>query len=233
MATLQLKIENGFFVGSNNVYLDELEPTHAIGNGWDCVIKEDGTIECNAVRDYSDGEHSMRYVIMSNGYAKLTLKVSGQKPKVIRKGFVVPRGQKLVSGIIGLAGGYIDNRYAYFRDSSFQEFLDKYGITAVKHEDPNHSYVVRHAEYGGGYCFCNLTTDGTVADVGFDLGRSEEWAEENPGTCASECDYHKEVTGATWVVVEKRQWEGDNKNYSKILYTLADPTTLELPKKEG
>ena len=75
MATLQVRIENGFFVGTNGCYVSMVEPTHIIANGWDCLIDEDGNIKCDAVRGYSDGEHSMKYVIQPNGFAKLTLNV--------------------------------------------------------------------------------------------------------------------------------------------------------------
>ena len=56
MATLQVRIENGFFVGTNGCYVSTVEPTHVIANGWECLIDEDGTIKCDAVRGYSDGE---------------------------------------------------------------------------------------------------------------------------------------------------------------------------------
>lgn len=115
MATLKVKMKDGFFVGSNNVKLEHLEPTHVIGNGWDCIITENGTVECKSIKNHMDGEHSIRYMILSNGYTKLTKKLPGQKPQVLRKGFVLPRGEKITFGTIILTGGEIKERYAYFR----------------------------------------------------------------------------------------------------------------------
>ena len=146
MATLKIKLENGAFAEVQGVqYCEKKEPMHIIANGWDCSIKEDGTVFCESSKEYSDGVHTMRYVIQLNGFAKLTLKRPRSKVETLRKGFVIPKGAKLSEGLLGLAGGYIDERYAYFRDGSFQKFLDNHGISAVKRENPNRSYRLRSA----------------------------------------------------------------------------------------
>lgn len=225
MATLQVRIENGFFVGTNGCYVSMVEPTHIIANGWDCLIDEDGNIKCDAVRGYSDGEHSMRYVIQPNGFAKLTLKVPYDKVKTLRKGFVVPKGSKLSDGLLGLAGGYIDERYAYFRDGSFQKFLEEHGISAVKHEDPNQTFSIRNARYGGGECYSHLITDGKVEQQGYNLGRTESWEESCPGTCAYEGNEYLKVTGSTWTIHKQTQHEGNSHNCFRILYTLEKDLT--------
>ena len=49
-------------------------------------------------------------------------------------GFVVKKGEIFGNGTLGLSDGFIDNRYTFFREKSFQKFLCKYGITAVLHE---------------------------------------------------------------------------------------------------
>ena len=225
MATLQVRIENGFFVGTNGCYVSTVEPTHVIANGWECLIDEDGTIKCDAVRGYSDGEHSMRYVIQPNGFAKLTLKVPDDKVKTLRKGFVTPKGTKLSDGLLGLAGGYIDERYAYFRDGSFQKFLEEHGISAVKHENPNQTFSIRNARYGGGECYSYLLTDGKVEEEGYSSGRTESWEESCPGTCAYEGNEYLKVTGATWAIHKQTQHEGDSHNCFRILYTLEKDLT--------
>ena len=111
---------------------------------------------------------------------KLTLKVPYDKVKTLRKGFVVPKGSKLSDGLLGLAGGYIDERYAYFRDGSFQKFLEEHGISAVKHEDPNQTFSIRNARYGGGECYSHLITDGKVEQQGYNLGRTEKLGRKLP-----------------------------------------------------
>ena len=226
MATLKITIENGFFSNTNRCYLHLFEPTHVVANGWDCIIREDGTIICDAVRNYSDGEHSIRYKISPNGYAKLTFKLAGGRVKTLKEGFVLPKGVKLSAGLIGLSGGNIDNRYAYFRDASFQQFLDRFGITAVKQQNPNTLYTVRNAMYGGGRCRSNIQSDGKIVKLDYDLGRTKQWEKENPGTCASEVDITYQVTGATWAILSQTQHEGDRHNHSRILYTLEKNVTV-------
>jgi hypothetical protein len=161
----------------------------------------------------------MRYEIAKNGFARLTLKVEGQPLQTLRKGFVLPRGAKLTDGVIGLAGGYVDERYAYFRDGGFQKFLDKFGITAVKHEDPNQTFVVRNARYGGGECRSSLVSDGNMTETGYDSGRTDGWHDSCPGTCAYEGETSYEITGATWAIHTQNQDEGDCHNYTRILFT--------------
>ena len=233
MATLKINLENGFFSTTNGVYVNEVTPSHVNANGWDCSIREDGSILCEATREYSDGRHSMRYEIAANGFARLTLKVEGQPLQVLRKGFVLPRGAKLTDGTIGLAGGYIDQRYAFFRDASFTQFLAKHGISAVKHEDPNRPYVVRNARYGGGECWSRLRTDGKVEEIYFDSLRTEQWHEECPGTCAHENERTLLVTDATYVIHHQVAHEGDSHNCFSILYTLEkNVASLHIEKEE-
>ena len=220
MATLKLEIENGFFVGTNGCYVSIVEPTHVIANGWDCVIDENGTIRCDATRYYSDGEHSMRYVIQPNGFAKLTLKVPYDKVKTLRKGFVVSKGSKLSDGLLGLAGGYIDERYAYFRDGNFQKFLNKFGITAVKHEDPNQKFSGFSNYSGWGTASQDVFSDGNIEWDYEDAPGSREYFEQpgcNPNLYSG-TTYHT-VTNATWAIVETRENYRDNHNYARILYT--------------
>jgi len=219
MATLKVFLENGYFSDTNGVYVTEVTPSHVIGNGWDCSIREDGSILCEAIRNYSDGVHSMRYVIARNGFAKLTLKIEGQPIKTLRKGFVLSRGSKLTDGTIGLSGGYVDGRYAFFRDADFCRFLDKFGITAIKNEDPNRIFRVRNARYGGGECHSSLISDGVITEIGYDSGRTEGWRDSNHGTCAYEGETSYSITGAKWAIHSQNQDEGDCHNHSRILYT--------------
>ncbi len=231
MATMKLYLENGFFVKAEGRYIYEVGPTRAIGNGWTCTINEDGSIECLSEREYSDGWHSVRYTITENGLAKLTLRVPYQPVVTLKKGYVLPRGRKLSDGVIGLAGGYIDERYAYFRDSSFENFLKEHGISAVKHKDPNGLFYIRNARYGGGECESLLLTDGNKADAGYDTGRTNNWQEEFPMTSAYEQDEYVNVSGASWTIHKQTQHERDCHNCFSILYTLEDPMKLVgLPK---
>ena len=221
MATLKIRIEGGFFAETYGcMYVYDKTPTHLRANNWECRIKDDGTIVCDAKKEYKSGEYSMRYIIYPNGFAKLTLKAPGKKLETLKKGFVIPKGSKLTDGLIGLSSGPIYNRYAYFRDGSFQKFLDTFGITAVEHADPNGEYTIRHAWYGGGECSSYLLTDGEVESLEVDTGRSQKWSEGPGYTCAHERDERTAVSGASWAIHQQTQHEGDKHNCFKILYTL-------------
>lgn len=238
MATLKVILKNGFFANTTGCqYVYEKTPTHVVANKWDCRIKEDGSVECNTNKLYSDGEYNLRYIIQKNGFAKLTLKAPGKRVETLKKGFVIPKGTTLSDGVIGLSGGPVYKRYAYFRDGSFQKFLSALGISAVKHEDPNQVYRVRSARYGGGECSSYLLTDGNTEIEDTNWGRTEKW-QSGPGyTCASEEVKYTRVSNATWSIHDQDQHEGDRCNCFRILYTLEkDPTRipglLELQKKE-
>jgi hypothetical protein len=170
----------------------------------------------------------MRYVISKNGFARLTLKVDGEPVKTLKKGFVLPRGEKLTDGVIGLSGGYVDGRYAYFRDVVFTKFMDKFGLTAVKYEDPNRIFRVRNARYGGGECRSSLVSDGVVTEIGHDSGSTNEWRDTCPGTCAYEGETSYSIEDATWAIYSQEQHEGDSHNSARILYTqMRNLTDLE------
>lgn len=230
MATSTILINNNAFFqeGSFSRYLDEFTPSRVVANGWVCTISPEEGLRCEAVRHYSDGEHKMVFTISPGGKASLRLCTPPENKWETIKSF---RISGPLEGTLGLSGGYIDSRYAYFRESSFQQFLDVHGITAVKHENPNQIFFLRNACYGGGECHMTLLTDGEQVEISCDYGRSEKWQLDNPMTCASEVEQEIQVTGATWVIVKKRQHERDRHNSSCILYTLGNPTKLVgLPK---
>ena len=103
--------------------------------------------------------------------------------------------------------------------------MEDHGISAVKHEDPNQTFSIRNARYGGGECYSYLLTDGEVIEEGYSSGRTESWEESCPGTCAYEGNEYLKVTGATWTIHKQTQHEGDNHNCFRILYTLEKDLT--------
>ena len=218
MATAQVRIKDRKFVDYSGRYLEYLEPDDMSGNGWECWFNYDGTLICESAREYSDGQHMMRYEIHPNGFAKQTLTI-GSETKIIKQGFVTPKGVKFNTGLLGLSGGYIDKRYAYFRYETLQEFLDQYKITAISRQDPNKKYKVRSAHYGGGQASYSFWTDGIQKDKQYDFGRTEEWEREFPGTSAQEADITINVEDATWVVVDQSVQENSRACHSRILYT--------------
>ncbi len=225
MAILQVRIKDGFFEEAIGRYVKIFEPTHVIADGWNCTISDNGWIRCDAIEKYFDGEHSMRYVIQPNGFAKLTLKVPGIPLRTLKKCYVIPKGTKLSNGIIGLASGPIDKRYSYFRNESFQEFLDEHGISAIRHENPNKNFLIRNASYYGGKCFSYLLTDGESNKVLFDLGRTKSWSEHYHNSHSYEEEVLTKVSGSTWVIHKQTQNEVNNRNCFSILYTLEKDLT--------
>lgn len=206
MATTKLTIKNGKIEGSNDVYVHEIKPYYCRANGWDVYINsKKNIIYCEKKREYSDGEHVKKKIF------------------------------PLEDGVLGLSGGYVDDSYAYFRSEKFQNFLSKYGITAVARlsklntDSDGDGYLVdaREAHYGGGKCHTNIYTDGEIEMVEQDNGFTEEWKKQFPGTQAYESDITWKVQNCKFIVVEKAQDERDNHNYSKILYTNSNVYDLE------
>ncbi len=205
MATLKIKIEGNRIVSSNGVYFKGIseDGLHAAGNGWEVTIrptsgKRPGRIIAHCERQYSDG------------------------PAVCHREF------RLEDGLLGLAGGNVYSRYAYFRKASFQKFLDEFGITAVKREDPNQTFTGFSAYSGWGTATQDVETDGELVQSYEDAPGSRERFESpggNPNLYEGR-ETHT-VTGATWAIVERKEDYRDNHNHSRILYTtVKDVTSL-------
>ena len=133
--------------------------------------------------------------------------------------YVTPKGVTFGNGLLGLAGGYVDQRYAYFRDSSFQDFLDKFGLTAVKCENPNQKFSGFSARTGLGIAYQDVFTDGNVTWNYEDTGSREafEAPGANPNLYTGR-EFHS-VSDGTWAIVETSCHYGDSHNFARILYT--------------
>jgi hypothetical protein len=208
MATCFVTVENAYFIECGEL----VTATHTF-NGWDCEVLSDGTILCQASRVYSDGEHSVRYTIKPNGFGKLTRKLPGKKIETLRKGFVVPKGEKPTDGTIGLSGGNIDSRYAFWRGSELTWFMEYFHLTAVKFQNPDGEYVVHNSRYGGGEAKYTINTDGEVETGDIE---STNWGYTS--SCYKEL-VHKKISGASWVLVDNDIREGDYISWTRILYT--------------
>ena len=237
--TEKVTIENGKFVvikgfgyddAGNYVSTKTLE-TSIEENGWTCFVTSTGKIICECKREYSNGLNAVRYVIKPNGFASLIYVDSSGKKEVRKQGFIIPKHRRNlpISGMLGLSGGNVTERYAYFRDAEFQAFLDKFGITAIKRENPNRDYTWPAIYCGGGDASSVLWTDGSVQET----YKDDEWfleALKEPG--ANQNLYHGTtrytVSGAKWTVMSTAMEYGDRHNTARILYTeVRDVTTLE------
>lgn len=195
MATAKLTIKNGIIVNHDDLYFHSLSENgkEYFGNGWHVQIKDGrkdrpGRIICHSEREYSDG------------------------PAICHREF------RLADGTLGLAGGNIYSRYAYFRSEDFQKFLNKFGITAVKREDPNQVFSGFANHSGWGTASQKVWTDGRI-DWDYEPIRTFDGPGENPNLYSG-TEYHT-VSGATWAIVETKENYGNNHNHAVILYTTA------------
>ena len=208
MATLRFEIKDGTVVDYSGRYFESIskDGLKAVGNGWEVTIRpafenRPGRIIAHCERMYSDGKA------------------------------VCHREFRLEDGVLGLAGGNVYSRYAYFRKASFQKFLDEFGITAVKREDPNQTFVGFSAYSGWGSASQTVETDGKMVESYEDTPGSREHF-ESPGANPNlyEGEDFCTVTDATWAIVENREDYRDNHNYSKILYTTVKDVTSLAPE---
>jgi len=192
MSTIMIRIKDGKICSLNYSHPFKLTDNGKFFamNDWTVTIKDGhsgraGRIICHAERKYSDG------------------------PAICHREF------KLADGVVGLAGGNICDRYAYFRSGEFQSFLDKHGITAVKHESPNQEFSGFVSQSGRGEATITVESDGKVD---YDFESSTE---------ATGFAYYT-VSGASWAIVTVQNFYGDNRNYARILYSsIKNVTSLD------
>ena len=209
-----ITIKNGLFEKCNGVKLEIFSSKFLMVNGWECEVQNNGVIKCTAKGLCIDGIHSMRYTLYQNGFGKLTLKLPNEPVKIIKMGFVVKKGESFGNGLLGLSDGFIDHRYTFFREESFQKFLCKYGITAVIHEEPNRIFCLKNGESEDNSYYMNLWTDGHAISI----GNQEEWlnsfGKKFPGLveCIS-------VNDANWALTRRLIKSGDKEIVSMNLFT--------------
>lgn len=223
MATLQIEFKDKKFVSNNGVNVKVATDTHIEGNGWKGNVDENGNFYF-IVREYHERVlHQLKFQI-KNGYVKKILRIGQDaKPKVL-KSYIIKDWP--IDGVIGLSAGYIDTRNTYFRTADFQQFLDEYGITAVRCESANGIYNLMQRDDGHSiFLFEGIETDGKIEATSRDT-KADKKTEGSP----FDGDQMVEVTDASWVI--KNVWKHGELN-SRILYTLDDPQQIVgLPKLE-
>lgn len=209
-----ITIKNGLFEKCNGVKLEIFSSKFLMVNGWECEVQNNGVIKCTAKKLCIDGIHSMRYTLYQNGFGKLTLKLPNEPVRVIKMGFVVKKGESFGNGVLGLSDGFIDHRYTFFREESFQKFLCKYGITAVIHEDPNRIFFLRNGESEDNSYYMNLWTDGSPISIGNQNEMLNSFGKKFQGVveCIS-------VNDAKWVLTRRVIKSGDKEIVSMNLFT--------------
>ena len=214
MATLRIDVRNGKFIGHNGVNIGVFKENYVEGNGWRCYITEDGEVVCTNRGTYQGKEHTLKYTLR-NGVAKLTARIGKEEAKILKKHKL---NQCDLDGTIGLSAGPANLRRAYFRDRDFQEFLDKYNLTAVNNTEPNTTFRLDEFNDSEGFLKQDIFTDGSI-----ELEEEETLTIETDivGTEFRASKKYK-VTNATWAIVKS---EG-NKGISKVLYAIINPMKL-------
>lgn len=218
MANLVLKIKDGKIVESNHLYEKSFNSKSTEANGWNVSLTKGGRIFCEAKRKYTDGEYTIRYVVNPNGYASLTLKVGDKKVVTLRKGFVSPQGEGIKNGTLTLAGGRIDERFAYFRCESFVNLLEKYDLKGIKHQNPNREYILENS-----FVHNKIREDEVYSD-----GKCEELRNEELSSSKhkSNGDYRNLKT----VALKNATWAIYKSSDQRFLYTLeTNVESLNLP----
>ena len=219
MATLKIQVKDSRFVSYSGTEVNLFTSTKVNGNGWECNIDDNGNITCVAQQFYGDVRHTIKFNIKKS-WIKLILKVGNQMPKVL-KSYKLEGMQ--IDGVIGLPGGFIDKRRAYFRDAKFQEFLDEHELTAVRFESANTIYVLKEEFYNGESIYREEIddTDGRVELIFNDVEKKQE-----DGRIL--VVRRVEVTSASWAI--KKVVNGSR--IQRILYTSENPKQIRnLPRK--
>lgn len=221
MATLQIEFKDKKFVSHNGVNVKIATKNHIEGNGWSGDVDENGNFYFISSQYYQGKRHQLKFKI-SNGYVKKLLKIGDGRPRAL-KSYRIPNWP--IDGIIGLSAGYIDRRVTYFRRDDFQQFLNEYGITAVRCEPASGIYNLLKKYDGLHSMFLSesIETDGKVKMISEDVEVDEE-------SVAKSFDVTQmiEVTDASWTI--KNVWKHDELKH-RILYTLDNPQQIVgLPK---
>lgn len=219
MSTLQLVVKNSRFVEHNGVEVKIFTPAYVEANGWKCYLNENGNITCITEKTYND----IRFKIeIKNGYLKISSKKGDMRPKIL-KSYRIKEWP--VDGVIGLPMDYLDSKRPYFREGKFQEFLNNYGLSAVKCEEASAIYTLKERFYGGEVTYKEEieASDGHIKLIFNDVHKA---GDSEDGTLVI---FRKvDVTNATWVI--KKVVKGTK--ITRILYTTEDPRKItNLPKK--
>lgn len=220
---LKIGIKDGKFVTHRGAKVTEFSEDFVDGNGWRCKYFPDGSIRCKAYIPNEIGEKSITFKISKYGYVCLFKKCDDKKTELRR--FKLHRWP--VDGTISLTDGELDERYAYFQDEEYLEFLRNNHIYAVKKEDPNHLYTLWR-------CFSleekknvqeTILTDGEIKEQGKNEGRTSEWEQKYPESYSFEEFRVVKICGATWVIITTENF--DDETIRRTLHSLTDISELK------
>lgn len=117
MATV-LKIEfqakGKKFVDAKGSQIDDFNPDFVSGSGWECHIRKDGSIKCDAIEDRNGEYCQTSYTIDKKGKVTITKVKNGIRHEILCKS--IPKWP--TSGIIILSGGNVEARRGYFKTAT-------------------------------------------------------------------------------------------------------------------
>ena len=219
MATLQLIVKDSRFVEHNGVEVKIFTPTYVEANGWKCYLNDNGNITCIVDRTYNDIRFKLE---IKNGYFKISSKKGDMRPKILKSYRIA---EWPADGVIGLPRDYLDSSRPYFREGKFQEFLNNYGLSAVKCEEASAIYTLKERFCMGEVIYKEEieASDGHIELIFNDVHKVGD-SEDGTLKILSKV----QVTNATWVI--KKVVKGTKIN--RILYTTQNPQKItNLPKK--
>ncbi len=118
MQIYSLIITNSVFSKSDDDLVQIISPSLAKAGDWECNI--DGhslTCICTATYGLNSKSH-LKYIIRSNGFSRLVLKIPGSNPIVRKKKWLAKPGKFNLDGVLTLSSGEISHRFANFKTNT-------------------------------------------------------------------------------------------------------------------
>ena len=196
------------------------------GNGWECSIRDDGSVRC--VSETKDAKLYVKTVFYINPKGRLTfMRIrNGLKDRL----FSYQIKNWPVDGQFILGDGPVEEKNAFFLETNkISSWQKKYGISDVKFENPNGIRLLEfcYFEEECNFYIDHVETDGKVCLVNEDFGATLELQEMYVGCQSFEHFKKILVIGATWTIISRIS----TKESSRVLYTLRDPSLLrKLPQ---
>ena len=224
MLKIMLGVNPQKFIGAEGA--DSFDSFLVKGNGWECYIRDDGSVRC--VSETKEAKIYVKTVFYINPKGHLTfMRIrNGFKDRL----FSYQIKNWPVEGQFILGDGPVEKRNAFFLETKkILSWQKKYGISDVKFEEPNGIRLLEfcYFEEERHFSIEHIETDGKVCLVNEDFGATLELQEMYLG-CQSFEQFKKIIViGATWTIISRIS----TKESSRILYTLRDPSLLrKLPQ---
>lgn len=160
---LQIEIKDGRFVELNNQDVKYFSANYIETSKWRCRIEPCGEIFCTSVEECNGERYRLKFKIEADGMVKHSLKSGNKNTQTWEYGRLT---QWPTDGVICLPSSFMDGHKPYFREDSFQNFLNKYGITSVWRETANGSYCLEEETYNRKRPFSEtIETDGKMLEI--------------------------------------------------------------------